>query len=88
LAGLRLREEEVLPLEDARLHEDAKPIQSGKEVFDDKKVRRRREATVGKVVAGGARVVVLGESQDLSEQVRRQAPACEYVRVWVRHFPE
>jgi hypothetical protein len=82
-----VREVEVLPLEGTRLHEDAKPIKGGKVVFDDEKVRRG-EAMVRKVVAGGGGVVVLGVSHDLSEQVRRQAPACEYVRVWVRHFPE
>jgi hypothetical protein len=56
---------------------------------DAEQVGRRRDAMVRAVLgAGDFGLIVLGAGHDLSETVRRQAPGCEYVRVWVRHLPE
>ena len=88
-AAVRVPGLDLLPLDGARLHAEAKPVRGGKVQPDAEKVGRRRDAMVRAVLAAGNfGLIVLGASHDLSDTVRRQAPGCEYVRVWVKHLPE
>ena len=76
----------VLPLDDARLLEEAKPIRVGKVQADPEKVKQREQALVKNVLdRGNFGLVVLGASHDLSALV---PPGCEYIRVWVCHLPK
>jgi hypothetical protein len=83
---LRDELEQMLPLEDAKRHQEAKLVKSGKIVVDPEKIRRRREAMVKNVFDRAAvGVIVLGGSHDLSEQLPKDA---EYIRVFLRSYPK
>jgi hypothetical protein len=83
---LRGQLERVLPLEDAKLLQEAKPVKDGKIVMDTEKIRRRREAQVKNVFARGpVGVIVLGGSHDLTEQLPKDA---EYIRVFMKSYPK
>ena len=80
--------EEVLPLENSVLHEQADPITGGKISFDRDKVRAREDAQVKAVLDKGPfGLVILGGSHDLSDSVRRY-PGCEYIQVTTKRFKE
>ena len=65
--------EDVLPLDDARLLDRAKPMTpDGKVKVDAEKVRLREDAQVKAVLdKGKVGFIVLGGSHDLSESLRR-----------------
>jgi hypothetical protein len=78
--------EKVLPMEDAKNHQEAKLVQGGKIVIDAQKIRKRREAIVKNVLAHGpGGVIVLGGSHDLREHLTKDA---EYIRVFVKSYPK
>lgn len=82
---------EVLPLDDARLLDLAKPVVTeGRLVFDKAKVAEREDAMVKNALAKDAlAVIVLGGSHDLTGSVQRVGPPwCEYVRVTVKAYAE
>lgn len=82
---------EVLPLDDAALLDQAKPITpEGKTKFDPDKMKARHDAQVKAVMdKGGCGLVVLGGAHDLGESVRRLGQGrCEYIRVTTRRFKE
>src|SRR5262245_13333583 len=77
---------EVLPLDDAKLLEAARPIGAdGRRKLDAAKVAQREDAMVRSALAKDAvAVLILGGSHDLTGSVQRVAgPACEYLRVTV-----
>jgi hypothetical protein len=79
----------VLPLDDAELLDRAKPVAEGKVRLDPERIARRREGQVKRLLDNGPfGLVVLGGGHDLSEAVRRWSATCEYLRVWVRRWPE
>jgi hypothetical protein len=69
--------------------EKAKPVgPDGRMRLDPAAIDRRREWHVRAVLdKGPCGLIVLGGAHDLSENVRRHSKNCEYIRVWVRHFP-
>jgi hypothetical protein len=75
----------VLPLDDAKLLEEAKPIKGGKVAFDERKVKARQQAIVRNVLSAGSfGLVVLGGSHDLSAVV---PSGREYIKVWLKGWP-
>jgi hypothetical protein len=86
--------EEVLPLDDAVLLDQAKPITpDGRVKFDAEKLGARKEGIVKAATARGPfALIVLGGSHDLSDSVRRLGGGrCEYVRLTtsrVRQFAD
>jgi hypothetical protein len=83
--------EEVLPLDDADLLDNANPVTSeGKIEFDAEKLKARHDAQVRAVLAnGGFGLIVLGGAHNLSESVRRLGHGrCEYIRVRTRRYTE
>jgi hypothetical protein len=81
--------EAVLPLDDADLLEQARPIApGGKTKFDPAKLKARRDGQVKAVLANGVfGLIVLGGSHVLSDSVRRLGKGrCEYLRVTTRQF--
>jgi hypothetical protein len=86
--------EEVLPLEDAELLDQAKPITpDGRVMFDADKLAARRDGIVKAATARGPfALIVLGGSHDLSDSVRRLGGGtCEYLRLTtsrVRQFAD
>jgi hypothetical protein len=82
---------EVLPLDDARLLDAAKPAQvDGRLVFDKDKVKEREDVMVKNALANdAAAVIILGGSHDLTGSVQRIGPPwTEYVRVTVKAYQE
>ena len=80
--------EEVLPLEDSLLHDEADPITGSKIHFDRDKVRAREDAHVKAVLDKGPfGLVILGGSHDLGESVRQHV-GCEYIQVTTKRFKE
>jgi hypothetical protein len=86
--------EEVLPLDDAELLEQAKPVTpDGRVKFDEEKLAARRDGIVMAVTAKAPfALIVLGGAHDLSESVRRVGGGrCEYIRLTtnrVRQFSD
>jgi hypothetical protein len=83
--------EEVLPLDDADLLDQAKPVTSDSRVKrDPEKIRLRRDAQVKLALADEPfALIVLGGSHDLSDSVRRLGNGtCEYIRVTTRSYLE
>jgi hypothetical protein len=83
--------EEVLPLDDAELLDEARPIGSaGRFHLDAAKLSARHDGQVQAALKGGAfGLVILGGAHDLSESVRRQASApCDYLRVTTTRYRE
>jgi hypothetical protein len=83
--------EEVLPLDDAKLLEQAKPITTdGRVRLDPATLTAREDGIVNAAIAGGPlAVIVLGGAHDLSASVRRVAAGrCEYIRVTTGRFRE
>lgn len=75
----------VLPLEDERAHQDAKPVVDGKVAPNDAKIAARRKAMVARLPAEGMALIVLGGSHDLGPQL----PAGTlYVQVTPRGYPD
>lgn len=80
--------DEVLPLEDSVLHDQADPISGNKIRFDRDKVRAREDAQVKAVLDKGPfGLIILGGAHDLSDSVR-QHPGCEYIQVTTKRFKE
>jgi hypothetical protein len=91
-AGRLLASQEIekgLPLDRTELLEKAKLVRpDGKIRLDPAAIDRRRDGHVRAVLdKGPVGLIVLGGAHDLAEQVRRHSKTCEYIRVWVRHFP-
>lgn len=83
------KEIEVLPLEDKKFWQAARPIKDGKIFFDPVKVEARRDAMVRNCLTRSTAVIVLGASHDLTESLRRIAGGnFEYVRIRVKSFEE
>ena len=82
--------DEVLPLEDSVLHEQADPITGNKINFNMDKVKAREDAQVKAVLDKGPfGLVILGGSHDLSDSVRRLTQGrCEYIQVTTKRFKE
>jgi hypothetical protein len=83
--------EEVLRLDDAKLLEEAKPIDpDGRYHLDDAKLSARHDGQVQAALQGGAfTLVILGGAHDLSESVRRlSAGQCEYLRITTTRYRE
>jgi hypothetical protein len=82
--------EEVLPLDDAKLLEDAKPIgPDGRYRLDPAKLSARHDGQVQTALKGGPfALVILGGAHDLSESVRRHGGSCEYLRVTTERYRE
>jgi hypothetical protein len=86
--------EEVLPLDDAELPDQAKPITpDGRMKFEAEKLAARRDGIVKVATARGPfALIVLGGSHDLSDSVRRLGGGrCEYIRLTtsrVRQFAD
>jgi hypothetical protein len=80
--------EEVLPLDDARLLDAAKPVGRGE--VEPGKLEARHDAQVKAALASGpCSLLVLGGGHDLSSSVRRLGGgATEYVRVTTRRYRE
>jgi hypothetical protein len=81
--------EDVLPLDDAELLEQAKPITpDGRVMFDAVELAARRDGIVRAATAKGPfGLIVLGGAHDLSESVSRLGDGrCEYIRVTTRRF--
>lgn len=76
---------EVLPLEDEKALNEAKPkLVDGKFTFDAEKVRVREEAMVKNAFSRGpVAVVILGGGHDLSSRLGSE---CRYVRVTVKGY--
>jgi hypothetical protein len=82
--------EELLPLDDAKLLEEAKPIDpAGRFHLDPAKLSARHDAQVQAALKGDAfALVILGGAHELTDNVRRYAGGlCEYVRVTSRGYP-
>jgi hypothetical protein len=80
-----------LPLDDARLLEEAKPIDpAGRFCLDPAKLSARHDGQAKAALKGGAfALVMLGGAHDLTESVRRHAGGlCEYLRVTTRGYQE
>ena len=83
--------DEVLPLEDDHLLDQAKPVTpAGKVRFDPAKIRARQDAQVWAVLGQGPfGLIVLGGAHDLSESIQQLGGGrCEYIRVTTRRFKE
>jgi hypothetical protein len=83
--------EEVLPLDGAKLLEEAKPIgPDGRYHLDPAKLTARHDGQVQPALKGGPfALVLLGGAYDLSESVRRHDGApCEYLRVTTERYRE
>jgi hypothetical protein len=83
--------EEVLPLDNADLLEQAKPITpEGKVQMDPVKLTARREGQVRAVLEKRAfGLIVLDGVHDLSDSIRRLGRnRCEYIRVTTSRFRE
>jgi hypothetical protein len=79
----------LLPLDDAKLLEEAKPIApAGRFHLDAAKLSARHAGQVQAALKGGAfALVLLGGAHDLTDNVRRYAGGlCEYVRVTSRGY--
>lgn len=81
--------EELLPLEDSVLYDQANPVTSNDRIhFSRDRVRAREEAQVKAVLSRAVcGLVILGGSHDLSESVRRHV-GCEYIQVTTKRFKE
>jgi hypothetical protein len=82
---------EVLPLEDQKLLEQAKPVRpDGSVKLDTKKVEARHDAQVkGAMESGPVSVLILGGSHDLSASVRKLGGGTtEYLRVTLKKYRE
>jgi hypothetical protein len=74
-----------MPLDDARLLEEAKSVRDETVQVDAAPVAQRRAAMVRNVMgAGKFGLIVLGASHDLSAVVPSR---CEYIRVWAKEWP-
>jgi len=60
----------VLPLEDEKALQDAKPVRNSVIVFDEAKVNARRKAMVAQLPRYGLALIVLGSSHDLGPHLR------------------
>jgi hypothetical protein len=83
--------DEVLPLDDAELHDKAKPITpDGRLRFDKAMEKAREDACVRIATAEGPlAVILLGGAHNLADSIRRVARGrCEYIRVTTRRFKE
>jgi hypothetical protein len=81
--------DEVLPLDDADLLEEARPnTLEGQLKMDPAKLTARHDAQVKAVLGNGAfGLIVLGGPHDLSDSVRHLGQnSCEYIRVTTRRF--
>jgi hypothetical protein len=79
--------EEVLPLDDARLLDAAKPGRGGE--VERAKLEARHDAQVKAALASGpCSLLVLGGGHDLSPSVRRLGGAAEYIRVTTGRYRE
>ena len=82
---------DVLPLDDERLLDAARPVSpDGMVRFDPGKVAAREAGIVETAMRHGpVAVVVLGGAHDLTEQARRVGGrTCEYIRVTTRRYAE
>ncbi len=82
--------EEVMPLENSVLYDNADPITGNKIRFDRDRVKAREDAQVKAVLDNGPfGLVILGGSHDLSESVSRLSHGrCEYIQVTTNRFRE
>lgn len=83
--------EEVFPLDDADLMDQARPVTpAGKVRLEPDKVKAREDAQVGSALARGPfALVILGGAHDLSDSVRRLGGGrCQYTRVTTRRVKE
>jgi hypothetical protein len=81
----------VLPLDDAELVEQAKPITpDGKVKFDPEKLAARRDGIMKAATAKEPlALIVLGGSHDLADSVRRAGGGrCQYIRVTTKRIKE
>jgi hypothetical protein len=81
--------EEMLPLDDAKLLDEAKPIDpAGRFRLDPAKLKALHDGQVKAALKGGVfALVILGGAHDLSESVRSHAGGlCEYLRVTTRGY--
>ncbi|MBI3410370.1 MAG: hypothetical protein HY040_18680 [Planctomycetes bacterium] len=77
---------DVLPLEDQKALEDAKPEAKGGEIlFDAAKVKARRIAMVSHLPVEGLAVVILGGSHDLEPHL---PTGTLYVKVTPKNYPQ
>jgi hypothetical protein len=76
---------EVLPLEDEKALQDAKPVVDGKMVPNEAKIAARRKAMVAHLPAEGMALIVLGGSHDLRPHL---AAGTLYLKVTPRSYPE
>jgi hypothetical protein len=83
--------DEVFPLDDADLLDQARPITPGGKLrIDPRKLTARHDAQVKAVLDSGPfGLIILGGVHDLSDSVRRLGgDRCEYIRVTTRRFLE
>jgi len=83
--------DDVLPLDDANLLEQAKPITpEGKVKLDPERLSARHDAQVKAVLEkGGFGLIVLGGAHDMSDNVRRLGQGrCEYIRVTTSRYKQ
>jgi hypothetical protein len=76
---------EILPLEDEKALQDAKPVVDGKVVPNEAKTAARRKAMVAHLPAEGMALIVLGGSHDLGPHL---PVGTLYVKVTARSYPE
>jgi len=81
---------EVLPLDDARLLDEAKPVRGGKVQADAGKVEARHDFQVRSALKSGpCSLLVLGGGHDLGAAVRRLGGGdMEYLRVLTRRYTQ
>jgi hypothetical protein len=82
---------DVLPLDDADLLEESKPISpQGEFSLDPSKLKARHDAQIRTVLERGTfGLIMLGAGHDLSDSVRRlDKDECEYIRVTTRRVKD
>ena len=81
---------ELLPLDDGKLLEEAKPIApDGRYHLDPAKLSARHDGQVQAALKGGPfALVILGGAHDLTDSVRRYGGPCEHLRVTTRSYRE
>jgi hypothetical protein len=83
--------EEVLPLDDAKLLDEAKPIgPDGRFRLDSARLSARHDGQVQAALKDGTfALVILGGAHDLTQSVRRRAGGpCEYLRITTKCYRE
>jgi hypothetical protein len=79
------KEVQILPLEDERAMQDARPVMNGKLTKNEAKIAARRRAMVSMLPVEGLAVIILGGSHDLGPYLPERTA---YVRVTPRSYPQ